>query len=59
MVGLECTDKPVDVSRVNLTYYSDLYLPPKDYSSCDPIPPEWMDAVPRRIEGKHKAMQIV
>lgn len=28
--------------------YSHLYLPPKEYCSCDPIPDEWMDAMPKR-----------
>lgn len=51
MVGLDSSPEPVDITHIPLTYHGDLYLPPKEYSSCAPIPEEWIESLPHRTEG--------
>ena len=59
MVGIEWTEHPVDISRVALSFYKNIYLPPKEYCSWDPIPEEWMEAIPRRAEGEEKLEKMI
>lgn len=59
MIGIEWTEDPVDISRVALNYYNHIYIPPKEYCSCDPIPEEWIDAIPRKLEGEEKLQKCI
>jgi len=47
MVGLEKDQEDsIDVHNLPLKYHKGLYLAPKNYTSCQPLPQEWLQHIP-------------
>jgi len=47
MVGLEKDQEDsIDVHNLPLQYHKGIYLAPKNYTSCQPLPAEWLSHIP-------------
>jgi hypothetical protein len=46
VIGLSESDKAYDVSKLELTHYNGIHIPPEGYMTLEPLHEDWIEHIP-------------
>ena len=60
MIGIEMdTPEAINVNSIKLTKYRGIYLPPRDYMSCQPLTEEWVPRIPNLYKYNEELSKLI